>query len=57
MLVDEKDIVLEASIEMGLETQLTNHWVVMAVDMRIDTVHSLEDLSDHAWEVLGERNA
>ena len=48
MLVDEKDIVLEASIEMGLETQLTNHWVVMAVDMRIDTVHSLEDLSDHA---------
>jgi hypothetical protein len=54
VLVDEKDVVLEASVEMGFETELADDWVVVAVDVGVNTIHSLEDLTDHAWEGLGE---
>jgi len=55
MLVDEQNIVLEACIEMSLKTKLTNDWIVMAIDVSVDSVHSLEYLSNHAWERLWER--
>lgn len=45
MLVDEKDVVLEASIQVGLKAQVHNHGVVVAVDVRIHTVQPLEDLA------------
>lgn len=54
MLIDEQDVVFEAGIEVGLQPELTDNWVVVAVDVSIDTVHSLEDLTNHAWERLGE---
>jgi hypothetical protein len=49
--------VLEASVEVCLEAEFANYWVVMAVYMCVDPVHALEDLSYHAWEGLWERNA
>jgi len=57
MLVNEQNVVLEACIEMSLKTKLTNDWIVMAVDVSVDSVHSLEYLSNHAWEGLWERYA
>ena len=57
MLINEEDIVLEAGVEVCLEAEFANYWVVMAVYMCVDPVHALEDLSYHAWEGLWERNA
>ena len=48
MLVNEEDVVLETRVEMGFEAKLTNDWIVMAVDVGVDTVHSFENLPDHA---------
>lgn len=56
MLVNEQDIVLEAGVEVGFKTKFTDDWVMVAVDMRIDTVHALEDLSNHARKRLREWN-
>lgn len=41
---------LEAGIEMGLKTKFTNDGVVVAIDVSVNTIHSLEDLTNHAWE-------
>lgn len=57
VLIDEENVVLEAGVEMSLEPQLANNWVVVAVDVCVHTVHPLEDLSDHAREGFGEWNA
>jgi hypothetical protein len=57
VLVDEQNVMLKAGIEVCLESELANDWVVMAVYVGIDTVHPLENLSDHAGEGLGERDA
>lgn len=57
MFINKKNIVLETGIEMGLKTKLTDDRVVVAVDMGVDSVHSLEYLSDHARERLWEWNA
>jgi hypothetical protein len=50
VLVDEENVVLEAGVEVSFKTELADDRVVMAVDVGVDTVHSLEDLADHAWE-------
>lgn len=47
---------LKASIEMRLEPEFSNNWVVMAVYVGVDTVHALEDLPNHTGEGLGERH-
>lgn len=47
---------LETCVEMSFKTQLSNHGIVVAVDMCIDTIHALEDLSNHAWERFWERH-
>lgn len=57
MLVDEENIVLKACVQMCLKAKLSNHWVVMAVNVGIHPVHSLEYLSDHARERLWELDA
>ena len=45
MLVNEQNIVLEAGVEMGLETKVNYDWVVVAINVCIDTVETLEDLA------------
>jgi hypothetical protein len=56
VLIYEQNIMLKAGIEMRLEPEFSNNWVVMAVYVGVDTVHALEDLPNHAWEGLGERD-
>jgi hypothetical protein len=48
--------VLEAGIEMGFETELADNRVVVAIDVGVNSVHSFEDLANHARERLGEWN-
>lgn len=48
MFVNEKDVMLEAGIEMSLEAKLTDDRIVVAVYMSINSIHSFENLSDHA---------
>ena len=55
MLVNEQDIVLEAGVHVWLEAEMYDDRVVMTVDMRIDTVQSLENLSQETREGLWER--
>jgi hypothetical protein len=54
MLLNEEHIMLKAGIEMRFQAQVDDDGVVVAVDMRIDSVKSLEDLKDQwaegAWE-------
>ena len=57
MLVNEQDILLEARVEMGLEAELANHGIVVAVYVCVDTVHALEYLANQSREGLGERDA
>lgn len=56
MLIYEQNVVLEAGVEMWLETQVDNDRVVVAVDVRIDAIEALEDLADGLPKVLGEWN-
>lgn len=57
MLIDKKHILLEAGVEMRLQPQLPDYRIVVAVDVRVHTVHSLEDLTNESWEGFGKRNA
>ena len=54
MLVDEQYIVFEACVEVSLETKLAYNGIMVAVNVRVDTVHALEYLSDHAGEGFRE---
>jgi hypothetical protein len=56
VFINEQDVVLEAGIEMWLETQVNNDRVVMAVNVRVDPIETLENLADRLTEVLGEGN-
>lgn len=57
MLVDEKYVVLEASIEMRFQAQFDDDRVVVAVDVGIDAVQALEHISDEGGEGLWKGNA
>jgi hypothetical protein len=57
MLINEENIMLETSVEVSLKAELSNNGVVVAIDVGVDTVHSLENLSDHAREGFWEWNA
>ena len=50
MLVDEEHILLEAGVQMRLESELTDHGVVVAVNVRVHTVHALKNLANQRWE-------
>lgn len=56
VLVNEQDVVFEAGVEMWLKTEVYNYVVVMAVDVGVHTVQTLENLSKRRLEVLGKRN-
>lgn len=47
---------LEAGVQMGFETKFTDDGVMVAVNMCVDAIHSLEDLTDHTCEGLWEWN-
>jgi len=46
MLVDKQNVVLEARVQMGLETQVDDNGVVVAVNVRVHSVQALEDLTE-----------
>lgn len=48
---------LEAGVQVWLKTEVYDDWVVVAVDVGVDSVQTFEDLSEETWEGLGERNA
>jgi hypothetical protein len=50
VLVDEQDVLLKAGVEMGFKAELTNHRVVVAVNVRVDTIHALENLANQRRE-------
>lgn len=56
MFVNEEYIVLEAGVEVGLETEMHNHWVVVAVNVGIHSVETLEDLAQETGEGFREGN-
>lgn len=50
VLVNEKDVLLETGVEMGLESKLTDHGVMVAVDVSVNAVHAFEDLTNEGRE-------
>jgi hypothetical protein len=54
MLIDEQDVVFEAGVEVRLETQFDYDWIVVAVDVRVDTIQALEHVADERGECLGK---
>ena len=48
---------LEACVQMGFKTKLSNNGIVVAIYVGVDTVHALEYLSDHRAKGLREWNA
>lgn len=57
MLVHKQDVVLEASIEMRLETKINDDGVVVAVDMSIYPIKPLKNLENEWLKRLREWNA
>ena len=45
MLIDKKTEVLERCIEMRLEIEMLNDWIVVAIDVGIDSEQTFEHLS------------
>lgn len=50
MLVNKQNVLLEACVQMWLEAELTDYGVVVAVNVCVDAVHALEDLTDQRRE-------
>jgi hypothetical protein len=57
VLVYEQDVLLKARVEVGLQAEFSNDGVVMTVDVCVDPVHPLENLSDKGGKRLGEGHA
>lgn len=45
VLVNKEHILLEARVQMRLKAKLSDDRVVMTVDVCIDSIHALEDLT------------
>ena len=56
MLVNEQDIVLEARVQVGLQAEMDDNWVMVAVDVGINSVEALEELAQKRWKCLREWN-
>jgi hypothetical protein len=54
MLINEKHIMLEAGIQVRLESKLDYYRIMMAVNMRVNSVKSLEELTHETWESFRE---
>ena len=48
---------LKARVQMRFQSKLNNDRIMVAVDMGIDSVQSLEDLADQGRECFQKRNA
>lgn len=46
VFVNEQHIMLKTSVEMRLKTKLDNDWIMMAVNVGIDTIKPFEKLTD-----------
>ena len=57
MFINEQDIMLKARIEMRFKSQMHNDWIVMAVDVRVDSVEAFEQLTECGREMFGEGDA
>lgn len=57
MLVDEENVVLEAGVQMRLEAQVDDDWIVVTVDVSVDTVEAFEHLPEEARECFWEGDA
>jgi len=57
VFVDEEDVVLETGVQVRLESQVYHYWVMVAVDMCVNTVEPLENLPQQTGECLRERDA
>jgi len=57
VLVNEEHVLLEARVQMRLQTELPDDGVVVAVNVSVDTIHALEDLAHQGRERLGEGDA
>jgi hypothetical protein len=57
VLINEENIMFEASVEVSLETKLTNNGIMVTIDVGVDAVHPLENLSNHAGEGFWEWHA
>nr|POE90627.1 hypothetical protein CFP56_60240 [Quercus suber] len=53
-LLNEKDVVLEAGVEVGFEAETADDTVVVAVDVGVDAIQALEDGADRGLKVGGE---
>ena len=56
-LFHKQDVVLEASVEVSFETKTSDDTVVMAVDVGVDAIETLEDLFDGGLEGRRERHS
>jgi len=57
MFIDEQDVMLEARIEVRLESQFDNDRIVVAVYVGIYSVQTLEHITEKCWERFWERYA
>lgn len=57
MLLNKQDEVLETRVQVRLQPQMDNDGVVVAVDMGVDAVEALEQLTHRGLEGLGEDDA
>jgi hypothetical protein len=57
VLVDEENVVLEAGVQMRLEAQVDDDWIVVTVDVSVDTVEAFEHLPEEARECFWEGDA
>jgi hypothetical protein len=57
VLINEENVMFEAGVEVSLETKLTNNGIMVTIDVGVDAVHPLENLSNHAGEGFWEWHA
>jgi hypothetical protein len=57
MLIHKQDVVLEARVEMRLEAQMAYDWVVVAVDMGVDSVEAFEELAQGCGKMFRKGDA
>lgn len=57
MLIHKQNVMLEARVQMRLETEIDDDGIVMAVNVGVDAVETLEDLKNERLEGLREGHA
>ena len=57
MLINEKDVMLEASIQVWLQTKMLNDRIVVTINVGVDSVQPLEQLANKGGEGLWKRRA